>query len=92
MSFLWITNFPVVLAWAITIHKSQGMTIRSKVCIDIGDSMFKNAHGLAYVALSRVTKIENLCLLGYAQTSIYCHPDVQTKMSQMKTAFPESSN
>ena len=87
-----ITNFPIVVAWAITIHKSQGMTIRSKVCIDIGDSVFKNAHGLAYVALSRVTKLENLCLLGYSQDSIYCHPDIEKKMKEMKTAFPVTTS
>ncbi len=53
------TQFPLKLAWAVTIHKSQGKTF-SKVVIDIGRGTF--AHGQLYVALSRCTHFEGIIL------------------------------
>ena len=52
-------QYPLKLAWAITIHKSQGKTF-SKVVLDIGNGTF--APGQMYVALSRCTDLEGLVL------------------------------
>ena len=52
-------QYPIMLAWAITIHKSQGKTF-DKAVIDLGDGAF--AHGQTYVALSRCKTIEGITL------------------------------
>lgn len=53
------TQYPLRLAWAITIHKSQGKTF-DRVIVDIGYGTF--AHGQVYVALSRCTSLEGIVL------------------------------
>ena len=52
-------QYPLMLAWAVTIHKSQGKTFEH-VVLDIGRGTF--AHGQTYVALSRCTTLEGLVL------------------------------
>jgi len=51
-------QYPVKLAWAITIHKSQGLTF-DKACVDIGRAF---AAGQVYVALSRLRSLDGLVL------------------------------
>ncbi|MBF0594389.1 MAG: AAA family ATPase [Candidatus Omnitrophica bacterium] len=53
------TQYPLRLAWAVTIHKAQGKTF-SKVVIDIGYGTF--SHGQVYVALSRCVTLEGIVL------------------------------
>lgn len=52
-------QFPMRLAWALTIHKAQGLTLE-KVYIDFGRGTF--AHGQTYVALSRCRSLDGLAL------------------------------
>lgn len=55
-----VTQYPVRLAWAITIHKSQSLTF-NHVAIDLGWGAFSN--GQAYVALSRAISLEGIDLV-----------------------------
>ena len=55
------TAFPLVLAYAFTIHKSQGMTLRAKTILHITECF---CPGMTYVALSRATSRDNLFIVG----------------------------
>lgn len=68
-------QYPLKLAWAITIHKSQGLTF-DRVVIDFGDGTF--ASGQAYVALSRATTFEGLFLKQKMHTTdIYLDEEIK---------------
>ena len=54
------SQYPIALAWAVTIHKAQGKTF-NKVLVDVGWGAF--AHGQMYVALSRCTDLKGITLL-----------------------------
>ena len=66
-------QIPLRLAYAITIHKSQGATLDCAL-IDIGTSTFE--YGQAYVALSRVKSLESLYVWDVEPTAFRAHPKV----------------
>lgn len=69
-----VGQIPLMLAWAITIHKSQGATLPMAE-INIGNSIF--APGQVYVAVSRVTSLEGLYLTQFNPAKIKVNPKVK---------------
>ena len=66
-------QLPLMLAWAISIHKSQGMTI---AYLNVSfQGMFE--YGQAYVALSRATDLEGLSLSSFSPSAIKAHDKVK---------------
>jgi len=67
-----VKNFPVTLAYAVTIHKSQGMTL-DRLMVDL-HNLWESGH--AYVALSRVKEPANLVVQRWSANSIKADPEV----------------
>lgn len=67
-----ISQIPLRLAWAITIHKSQGMSLDNAE-IDLGSTF---AYGMGYVALSRVRTLEGISLVGFNNEALRVDPKV----------------
>lgn len=67
-----IKQLPLRYSWAITVHKSQGMTL-DRAEMDLSKSF---GFGMGYVALSRVRSISGLRLLGMSGSALAMHPDI----------------
>ncbi len=78
-----IVQYPIRLAWAITVHKSQGMSLD---CAEIDLSQSFEA-GMGYVALSRVRSLKGLCLKGLNDKAL----SVSEEVFDMDRAFREQS-
>lgn len=78
-----IVQVPLRLAWAITIHKSQGMSLEEAI-VDLQKTF---EFGQGYVALSRVRRLSGIYLLGYNQKAFLVHP----KMKNQDSIFREHS-
>ncbi|MFA6485738.1 MAG: PIF1 family DEAD/DEAH box helicase [Parcubacteria group bacterium] len=67
-----VSQIPLRLAWAITVHKSQGMTL-DMAEIDLSKSF---EYGMGYVALSRVRTLGGIKLLGINETALEVNPEI----------------
>ena len=89
------TQYPVKLAWALTIHKSQGLTF-NKVNIDVGQGAFSG--GQTYVALSRSTSLEGITLQNpVSERDIFVSPAItefsrqNNSRAQISTALEQAA-
>lgn len=69
-----VKQIPLILAWAITIHKAQGVSL-DLAQIDVGSNIFE--YGQTYVALSRIKSIEGLYLTAFNPQKIKVNKKVQ---------------
>ncbi len=81
-----ITQIPLRLAWAITVHKSQGMSMDAAV-MDLSQ-VFEFGQG--YVALSRVRRLSGLYLLGLNERALKVHPEILKKDIEFKKKSEEA--
>ena len=89
-------QFPLILAWAVTVHRVQGMTLSSNVFVYMDKTFFAN--GQAYVALSRVKAYDQLHLLSFDPVNaikvshtvrgLYGLPRLQTDPSSSRQFTP----
>ncbi len=75
-----IKQIPLRLAWAITVHKSQGMSLDAAE-IDLSKSFER---GMGYVALSRVRTLNNIKLIGINQMALEVSPEIVEKDKEFK--------
>jgi hypothetical protein len=75
-----VAQLPLRLAWAITIHKSQGMSLDAAE-IDLSKSF---TPGMGYVALSRVRSLDGLYLAGINRMALQMHPQIYEFDKQLR--------
>lgn len=81
-----VKQLPLRLAWAITVHKSQGMSLDEAV-MDLSQ-VFEFGQG--YVALSRLRRLSGLYILGWNERAFQVHPEVLAKDALFRAASGEA--
>jgi hypothetical protein len=82
-----LTQIPLRHAWAITVHKSQGMSLDEAV-VDLSRSF---SYGMGYVALSRVRSLSGLHLIGFSRESLLLDPRLLSVDQTLRTRSEEAT-
>ena len=77
-------QFPLTLAFAITVHKYQGLSLNSAL-MDLSQKVF--ASGMAYVALSRVRTLEGVHLINFNKESITVSGDSLREVNRLRKQY-----
>ena len=77
-------QFPLILAFAVTIHKCQGLSLDCAI-VDLSSSVF--ATGVAYVAISRVRTLAGLHFLAFDPRSIKVSTECVQEVSRLRQQF-----
>lgn len=81
-----IKQLPLMLAYAVSLHRSQGMSLTS-ACIDLGSSIFTT--GQSYVGLSRIRSLDGLYLFDFDPSKVMCDQRVTSFYSQISSTSIE---
>jgi ATP-dependent DNA helicase PIF1 len=84
-----VSQIPLILAWALTIHKSQGATLDTAE-IDVGSGIFEC--GQTYVALSRVRSLNGLYMTSFDAEKIKINTKVKNYYEELKRPEGEKLN
>jgi len=77
-------QFPLMLAFAITIHKSQGLSLQTAI-VDAGSSTFRP--GMTYVALSQVTSLTGLHLVAFDRSKVACDQKAVKEYNRLRRLY-----
>ena len=77
-------QFPLILAFAVTVHKCQGLSLDCAI-MDLSDQVF--CPGKAYVALSRVKSLENLHLIAFTKEAIKVSTKCLEEINRLRKTF-----
>jgi len=83
-AFVIRNQFPVCLSYAITVHKSQGLSL-AKALIDAGNNIF--AEGRIYVALSRLTSLNGLLLINFDPTAVKANSQAVSEYNRLRAQY-----
>jgi hypothetical protein len=77
-------QFPLMLAFAITVHKAQGLSLECAI-VDAGSSTF--GPGMTYVALSRITTLAGLHLIDFDHSKVKCDRKAVEEYNRLRCQF-----
>jgi ATP-dependent DNA helicase PIF1 len=77
-------QFPLMLAFAITVHKAQGLSLECAI-VDAGSSTF--GPGMTYVALSRITTLAGLHLIDFDRSKVKCDRKAIEEYNRLRSQF-----
>jgi ATP-dependent DNA helicase PIF1 len=89
ISCVGVSQIPLILAWALTIHKAQGATLELAE-IDVGNNIFEC--GQTYVALSRVKSLDGLYLTAFDYTKILTNKKVKEYYHNLNSGLNDDKN
>ena len=82
--YVYRKQFPLILAYAVTIHKCQGLSLDSAI-IDLSSKVF--SPGMAYVALSRVRSLSGLHLTEFNPASIIVSNSCLEEINRLRSIY-----
>ena len=82
--YIYRRQFPLILAYGVTIHKCQGLSLDCAL-VDLSDKVF--SPGMAYVAISRVRTLQGLHLVAFEPKSIMVSTSCLKEMNRLRAVY-----
>ena len=82
--YVYRQQFPIILAYVVTIHKCQGLSLNCAI-MDLSERVF--SHGMAYVALSRIRTLDGVHLIAFDQKAIKVSRNCLQEINHLQTLY-----